>query len=145
MPFRRVPQACSTEEDRSDFARRAGARRLGAARARAILDAQVDIVWRVVEAGAVLADLGEGLPLAQHAPHGHPLLEVGHAVSKAREEALHPSRLSLPFHGRPRVGIGDLNVKKLLLGALLLDVTLDLEQLPLVFALLLLHANLQTL
>ena len=62
----------------------AGGARLRHARAGTVLDAQIDIVWRVVEARAILAHLLQRILFAQHVPQRDALL---HICVKSRQKA----------------------------------------------------------
>ena len=62
----------------------AGGARLRHARARTVLDAQIDIVWGVVEARTILAHLLQRILFAQHVPQRDALL---HICVKSRQKA----------------------------------------------------------
>ena len=62
----------------------AGGARLRHARAGTVLDAQIDIVWRVVEARTILAHLLQRILFAQHVPQRDALL---HICVKSRQKA----------------------------------------------------------
>ena len=67
-------------------------------------------------------------------------MSTWNVVSDALKEALHACGLGQPIHGSTSVGIFNLHAEQLCFCALLFDVTLDLQQLPLVLGLLLLQA-----